>query len=91
MECRTDGAALPAGNRSGYVGTATIADIDAARRILLVGTNPRVEAPVLNARLRKAWLNGAMIAAVGETADLSYPVVQLGAGGRALGKLNDER
>ncbi len=50
MECRTDGAALPAGNRSGYVGTATIADIDAARRILLVGTNPRVEAPVLNAR-----------------------------------------
>ena len=90
VECRTDGAALPAGNRSGYVGTATIADIDAARRILLVGTNPRVEAPVLNARLRKAWLNGAMIAAVGEAADLSYPVVQLGAGGRALGKLNDE-
>ena len=41
VECRTDGAALPAGNRSGYVGTATIADIDAARRILLVGTNPR--------------------------------------------------
>ena len=50
VECRTDGAALPAGNRSGYVGTAKIADIDAARRILLVGTNPRLEAPVLNAR-----------------------------------------
>ena len=50
VECRTDGAKLPAGNRSGYVGTATIADIDAAKRILLVGTNPRVEAPVLNAR-----------------------------------------
>jgi NADH-quinone oxidoreductase subunit G len=90
VECRTDGAALPAGNRSGYVGTASIADIDTARRILLVGTNPRVEAPVLNARLRKAWLNGAMVAAVGELADPSYPVVQLGAGGRALGKLNDE-
>ena len=59
VECRTDGAALPAGNRSGYAGTATIADIDAARRILLVGTNPRVEAPVLNARIRKAWLHGA--------------------------------
>ena len=50
MECRTDGAKLPAGNRSGYVGTAAIADIDAAKAILLVGTNPRVEAPVLNAR-----------------------------------------
>ena len=59
MECRTDGATLPAGNRSGYVGTATIADIDAREAILLVGTNPRVEAPVLNARIRKAWLHGA--------------------------------
>ena len=49
VECRTDGAKLPAGNRSGYVGTATIQDIDEAEYILLVGTNPRVEAPVLNA------------------------------------------
>ena len=54
VECRTDGAKLPAGNRSAYVGTATIEDIDSAKMILLVGTNPRVEAPVLNARIRKA-------------------------------------
>jgi NADH-quinone oxidoreductase subunit G len=59
VECRTDGAKLPAGNRSAYVGTAAIEDIDSARGILLVGTNPRDEAPVLNARIRKAWLHGA--------------------------------
>ncbi|MFP4406569.1 NADH-quinone oxidoreductase subunit NuoG, partial [Rhodosalinus sp.] len=54
-ECRVDGAKLPAGNRAGYAGTAAIEDIDAARRILLIGTDPRGEAPVLNARIRKAW------------------------------------
>ncbi|MER2508686.1 MAG: NADH-quinone oxidoreductase subunit NuoG [Amaricoccus sp.] len=90
VECRTDGAALPAGNRSAYVGTGTVADIDAARRILLVGTNPRIEAPVLNARLRKAWLNGAVIATVGPAVDLTYPVTRLGTGGEALDALAAE-
>jgi NADH-quinone oxidoreductase subunit G len=90
VECRTDGAALPAGNRSSYVGTARIADIDAARRILLVGTNPRLEAPVLNARIRKAWLAGALVASVGEPADLTYPVTHLGSGVRTLADLNRE-
>jgi NADH-quinone oxidoreductase subunit G len=64
-ECRTDGAALPAGNRSGYVGTAAIAEIDRAERILLIGTNPRDEMPVLNARIRKAWLSGASVSLIG--------------------------
>ena len=50
-----------------YVGTATIEDIDTAKVILLIGTNPRVEAPVLNARIRKAWTNGAMIGLFGES------------------------
>ncbi|WP_323036515.1 NADH-quinone oxidoreductase subunit NuoG [Pararhodobacter sp.] len=72
VECRVDSARLPAGNRSGYVGTATIEDIDSAKYILLVGTNPRDEAPVLNARIRKAWLNGAQIGLVGAAADLTY-------------------
>ncbi|HRO11828.1 NADH-quinone oxidoreductase subunit NuoG, partial [Amaricoccus sp.] len=90
VECRTDGAALPPGNRSGYVGTARVADIDTARRILLVGTNPRLEAPVLNARIRKAWLRGALVAAVGEPADLTYPVTHLGAGTRTLSDLARE-
>ncbi|MDX1782103.1 MAG: NADH-quinone oxidoreductase subunit NuoG [Thalassovita sp.] len=72
VECRTDGAALPAGNRSAYVGTAAIEDIDSAQTILLIGTNPREEAPVLNARIRKAWLRGARVALVGQAADLTY-------------------
>jgi NADH-quinone oxidoreductase subunit G len=46
--------------------------------------------PVLNARLRKAWLNGALIAAVGEPADLTYPVEHLGTGPEALAALNRE-
>ncbi|MEL7462492.1 MAG: NADH-quinone oxidoreductase subunit NuoG [Pseudomonadota bacterium] len=79
-ECRTDGAKLPIGNRSGVIGSATIADIDAAERILLIGTNPRIEAPVLNARIRKAWMNGAVVANVGAPADLTYDVIQYGAG-----------
>ena len=49
-----------------------IADIDAARLILLIGTNPRLEAPVLNARIRKAWLHGATVGLIGEAADLTY-------------------
>ena len=72
VESRVDGAKLPAGNRSAYVGTATIADIDSAKTILLVGTNPRTEAPVLNARIRKAWLAGARVGLIGPDADLTY-------------------
>ena len=64
-ESRVDGARLPAGNRAGYVGTASIEDIDAAKFIQLIGTNPAVEAPVLNARIRKAWLAGAQVGLVG--------------------------
>ncbi|MEJ6708034.1 MAG: NADH-quinone oxidoreductase subunit NuoG [Amylibacter sp.] len=78
VECRVDGAKLPAGNRSGYVGTATIEDIDAAAMIQLIGTNPRAEAPVLNARLRKAWINGANIGLVGEAVDLTYDYAHVG-------------
>ncbi|MEP3440540.1 MAG: NADH-quinone oxidoreductase subunit NuoG [Sulfitobacter sp.] len=78
VECRTDGAKLPAGNRSGYVGTASIEDIDTAEGIMLIGTNPAVEAPVLNARLRKAWARGADIHAIGPMVDLTYPVDHMG-------------
>ncbi len=78
VECRTDNAKLPAGNRSGYVGTATIEDIDSAKVILLIGTNPRIEAPVLNARIRKAWSKGAMVGLIGEACDLTYDVKHMG-------------
>ncbi|MEP2642058.1 NADH-quinone oxidoreductase subunit NuoG [Roseobacter sp.] len=78
VECRTDGAYLPAGNRSAYVGTATIEDIDIAEKIVLIGANPAVEAPVLNARIRKAWTTGTDISLVGPAADLTYEHTHLG-------------
>jgi len=84
VECRTDGARLPAGNRSAYVGTARIEDIDAAKYILLVGTNPRDEAPVLNARIRKAWTKGALVGVVGEAVDLTYDYHHAGTDRAAL-------
>ena len=90
VECRTDGAALPAGNRSAYVGTAAIEDIDGAKSILLVGTDPRTEAPVLNARIRKAWLKGAQVALIGAAADLTYDYTHVGTGASALAGLVDE-
>ena len=84
VECRTDGAKLPEGNRSAYVGTATIEDIDGAKMIQLIGTNPRDEAPVLNARIRKAWLNGATVGLIGEAVDLTYDYVHVGTDRAAL-------
>ncbi len=78
VECRTDGAKLPASNRAAYAGTAAIEDIDAAERILLIGTNPRDEAPVLNARIRKAWAHGAEVALVGPAVDLTYEYHHVG-------------
>jgi NADH-quinone oxidoreductase subunit G len=89
VECRVDGAKLPAGNRAAYVGTATIEDIDTAKTILLIGTNPRTEAPVLNARLRKAWTRGATIGLIGEQVDLTYDYKHMGSDRAALVNLVD--
>ena len=88
VECRTDGARLPIGNRSAYVGTARIEDIDDAAMIQLIGTNPRDEAPVLNARIRKAWIKGARIGLLGEPVDLTYDYAHLGNDRAALEKLS---
>ncbi len=90
VECRTDGARLPAGNRSGYVGNVAIEEIDTARDILLVGTNPRTEAPVLNARIRKAWLAGARVSVIGAAADLTYDYTHLGTDRGALDKASPQ-
>lgn len=90
VECRTDGAKLPAGNRSGYVGTASIEDIDTAKYIQLIGTNPRLEAPVLNSRLRKAWAAGANIGLVGEAVDLTFDYAHVGTDRAALQSLLDK-
>ncbi|MEL6563952.1 MAG: NADH-quinone oxidoreductase subunit NuoG [Pseudomonadota bacterium] len=78
VECRTDGAKLPSGNRAAYVGTAAIGDIDTADAIMLIGTNPRLEVPVLNARIRKAWSHGATVGVIGEMPDLTYAADHIG-------------
>ena len=81
IDCRQDGAALDATRRDYYCFNTSIAGIEEADAILLIGTNPRKEAPVLNARIRKRWMaGGCSIGVAGEAADLTYDVTMLGAG-----------
>jgi len=88
IESRTDGAVLPAGNRSAYVGTAKIEDIETAKHIYLIGSNPRDEAPVLNARIRKVWSKGATVHVLGpKDMDLTYDFEWVGPGRGPLNKL----
>ncbi|HTE38740.1 MAG TPA: NADH-quinone oxidoreductase subunit NuoG [Reyranella sp.] len=90
VDCRQDGAKLEAGARGSYLFNAGIRGIDQADAILLVGTNPRWESPVLNARIRKRYLSGrCAIASVGPAVDLTYPVERLGAGPATLRELAD--
>jgi NADH-quinone oxidoreductase subunit G len=84
VESRVDGSRLPAGNRSAYIGNARIEDIDTAKTILLIGTDPRNEAPVLNARIRKAWAAGAQVGLIGAPVDLTYDYKHLGTDRAAL-------
>jgi NADH-quinone oxidoreductase subunit G len=79
LECRQDGAKIGTGPRQSWLFNTTIAGLESADAILLIGANPRWEAPVLNARIRKAWTNGPVkIANIGTPVDLTYPVEQLG-------------
>ena len=64
--------------RSSYVGNGKIEDIDRVGNIFLLGTNPRKEATVVNARIRKRWLNGANVFRLGPIEDLSYEVTEIG-------------
>jgi NADH-quinone oxidoreductase subunit G len=91
VECRVDNAKLPAGNRGGYVGTATIEDIDDAKYVLFIGTNPVVEAPVLNARVRRAWTNGCNVDLIGKAADLTYEYAHKGTDRAALQTILDTK
>ena len=90
VECRVDGAKLPAGNRGAYVGTARIADLDDAEMIQIIGSNPAIEAPVLNARIRKAWLAGATVGLIGEACDLTYDYTHVGTDRAALETLSSQ-
>ena len=91
VECRTDNVRLPLDNRAAYVGTASIEDIDDAKFIMMLGSNPREEAPVLNARIRAAWSKGATVGLIGEAVDLTYDYVHIGTDRAALeGQLGKE-
>ena len=79
-DCRQDGAAIDPSCRAGYLFNTTIAGIEDADGCLLIGTDPRREAAMINARLRKRALAGGFkIASVGPALDLTFPVENLGA------------
>lgn len=82
------GAFDPAAGRASYIFNPTIAGIEQADALLIVGANPRKEAAVLNARIRKAWRAGALkIGVIGDKADLTYRYDYLGAGTDSLAEL----
>ena len=82
VDCRQDGTALhPRHGRGSYLFNATVAGIERATSLLIIGSNPRRESPVLNARIRKRWrMGGFPIQVIGERADLTYDYDYLGAG-----------
>jgi NADH-quinone oxidoreductase subunit G len=82
IDARQDGAKLdPAKGRASYLFNATVEGIDHADALLIVGSNPRWESPVLNARIRRRWRAGHFpIGVIGEKADLTYAYDYLGAG-----------
>ena len=78
IDCRQDGAKI-GGERAGYLFNSTIAGIDEADALLIIGSNPRVEAAVMNARIRRNWLaSGLPVGVVGPEMDLTYKAEQLG-------------
>ena len=86
IDCRQDGSKLhPRFGRSSYLFNSTVAGIEQADSLLIVGSNPRKESPVLNARIRKRWRAGNFpVELIGERADLTYDYKYLGAGPETL-------
>jgi NADH-quinone oxidoreductase subunit G len=91
IDCRQDGTALdPSLGRSSYIFNPTIEGIEQADALLIIGANPRLEAAVLNARIRKRWRAGPFpIAVIGEADELRYEYTHLGAGTDTLKTLVD--
>lgn len=89
LDARQDGTRLhPKFGRASYVLNAGIAGIEDATSLLIVGSNPRREAPILNARIRKRWLRGDLkVSVIGEKADLTYTYDYLGAGPETLAEV----
>jgi NADH-quinone oxidoreductase subunit G len=88
LDCRQDGARLDAGRREFYLFNTTVAGIEEADALLIIGSNPRREAPVLNARIRKRKLAGPFpIGHIGPKAELTYAAEWLGEGPSVLSEL----
>ena len=89
LDCRQDGAQL-GGERGSYLFNTGIEGIERADVILLIGSNPRWEAPLVNARIRKAFLSGyTRIAGIGAPVDLTYEVEWLGADANKMHSYTD--
>ncbi|MDF1790623.1 MAG: NADH-quinone oxidoreductase subunit NuoG [Thalassobaculaceae bacterium] len=89
LDCRQDGAKI-GGPRAGYLFNTTIAGIEDADAILLIGTNPRWEGSLVNARIRKRWMQGPVsIGLIGAPVDLTYDYEHLGAGPKTLSEIAD--
>jgi NADH-quinone oxidoreductase subunit G len=85
LDCRQDGAQIGDGPRESWLFNSTIAGLDECDALLLIGTNPRLEAPILNARIRKNWVGRDLsVGVIGEKADLTYTYDYLGAGPASL-------
>ncbi|MBX9752518.1 MAG: NADH-quinone oxidoreductase subunit NuoG, partial [Roseococcus sp.] len=81
LDARQDGAKLDASRPDYYLFNSSIAGIEEADAVLIIGSNPRVEAPVINARIRKRWVAGGMrVGVIGEAMDLTYPATHVGHG-----------
>ncbi|MGA7681922.1 MAG: NADH-quinone oxidoreductase subunit NuoG, partial [Pseudolabrys sp.] len=93
IDARQDGSAFdPKWGRASYLFNATIAGIEQADALLIVGANPRREAAVLNARIRKRWRAGNFpIGLIGEKAELTYNYDYLGAGAETLADLGNSK
>ncbi|MGB3454722.1 MAG: NADH-quinone oxidoreductase subunit NuoG [Litorimonas sp.] len=92
MDCRQDGSLIGTGPRESYLFNSTIAGIDEADAILLVGTNPRLEAPIVNARIRKRWITGELeVGMIGEAADLTYDYDHVGTAAADLASFSRAR
>ncbi len=89
IDAGQDGAAFnPEWGRASYLFNATIAGIEQADALLIIGSNPRREAAVLNSRIRKRWRAGKFpVALIGEKVDLTYPYDYLGAGPDTLAEV----
>ena len=91
LDCREDGAAIDGSRADFYRFNTSIAGIEEADALLIIGADPRKEAPVLNARIRKRWAQGRFpVGIIGPAGlDLTYSAQHLGEGSAALSALLD--